>query len=180
MNKKTLIILAQGFEEIEATSIIDILRRAGVSVVVAGLDSNMIKGAHNIKIETDCELSEIDVKYYNSIVIPGGGLGVENLKKSELVCDIINIIYRNEGVVAAICAAPTVLYKAGVLAGKKITAYPTLKNDFKNALYTENMIEVDGRIITGQSVCCSIEFALIVAEKLGAKINTLKKEILFN
>ena len=178
MSKKTLVIVADGFEEIETIAIIDILRRANISIVTASLTSLSVKGAHNIKIEVDCLLSQVDLKYFSSVIIPGGVKSVDSLKANSDVCDIINSIYREEGTVAAICAGPFVLGKAGVLAGKKMTSYPTFKEEFSNSIWLDDMVVVDGRIITGQGVGCSIDFALTVAEELGTDLKPLKEKML--
>ncbi len=177
MGKRILFILIDGFEEIEAITPIDILRRLDFKVIIASANTEKkVIGAHDIKIEADCLLNQTTAEYYDAVILPGGMPGSKNLKVNELVCDIFNKIYKNGGVVGAICAAPIVLYKAGILAGKNVTSYPTVKDTFENAIYTGNSIEVDGRIITAKGAGYSSQFAAKISKALGVDpINTLGK-----
>ena len=113
--KNVVVFLADGAEEIEALSPVDMLRRAGADVILAGVGKKEIICAHNVKIVCDKELSEISGEDFDMYVLPGGGLGTENLSHSELVLDTVKKAYSDGKTVAAICAAPSVLGKAGIL-----------------------------------------------------------------
>ncbi len=168
MNKRILFILTEGFEEIEAITPIDILRRLDFKIIIAsGTDKKEVVGSHNITVKADCLLTEVSAEYYDAIVLPGGMPGSRNLKDNQLVCDLVKAIYKNGGLVAAICAAPMVLYQAGILSGKNVTSYPDIQDLFKNAIYTANGVEVDGKIITAKGAGYSALFAAKISEELG-------------
>ncbi|MCI0634823.1 MAG: DJ-1/PfpI family protein, partial [Actinobacteria bacterium] len=119
-----LVPLAEGFEEIEAVVIIDVLRRAGVEVCVAGLAPGPVTGAHGITLATDRALSDVDAAALAMIVLPGGMPGTTNLRKDARILDLVRALESSGRRVAAICAAPTVLAAAGVLAGRSATSHP--------------------------------------------------------
>ncbi|MFA5519866.1 MAG: DJ-1 family glyoxalase III, partial [Spirochaetota bacterium] len=130
---KILVPLAPGFEEMEAITVIDILRRAKLNIVTAAISENPVKGSHNIKITADTMLNENDK--YSAIVLPGGMPGTNNLKDDKRIISLIKSINKSGGITAAICAAPIVLAEAGVLSGKKYTCYPGFEDDIKNAFF---------------------------------------------
>lgn len=163
---KILIPLAAGFEEIEAVSNIDILRRAGVDVLVAGIGSKQIKGDHGIKIETDIEISDVDSSDLEGIVLPGGMPGADNLRNSSELLTIIRAINDKGGLCAAICAGPIVFEAAGILEGKKATSYPGFGEQMGSANYKEDRIVIDDNIITGRGPGVAIEFAMTLVEYL--------------
>ncbi len=167
MGDKILVIISDGFEEIETITPIDILRRLDFKVIVAGLDKKIITGAHKIKIEADCTVDQVDYKYYQAVIIPGGLPNATTLRDNEDVKELIRHIYQEGGVASAICASPIVLYKAGVLAGKKVTSYPDFEEVFSNSVYTGGNIEVDGRIITARGAGQSVLFSAEIAKSLG-------------
>ena len=120
---KAIVFLAPGFEEIEATTIIDILRRGQVDVEVIGIVKNEVQGAHDIKIIPDNFINEQEPKDYDAIILPGGSPGYINLKNNKKVLKIIQEAYKNKKLIGAICAAPAVLAEAGILKEKNCTIY---------------------------------------------------------
>jgi 4-methyl-5(b-hydroxyethyl)-thiazole monophosphate biosynthesis len=169
MQNKVLLILARGFEEIEAITAIDILRRAGIETTVAGLDSELITGSHNIPIKCDTILAEVDQQEYSHLVLPGGQPGTNNLKDDDRVLQLITDFNRQNKVVAAICAAPTVLQAAGILAGKRITSYPAERQNFISSNYADDKVVQDNNIITSRGVGTAIDFALTLVENIKGR-----------
>lgn len=169
MKDKILVVLADGFEEIEFTAPVDIWRRIQLNVVTAGLNSKKVTGSHGITIETDTTLKEVDLSQVKLVFLPGGMPGSKNLRESEFLMTVLNKIYNDGGIVSAICAAPIALGKAGLLKDKKATCYPGFEEMLGGASYTANRIEIDGRVITGKGPGVSFEFAAAVAGALGKK-----------
>ncbi len=167
MNGKIVIVLAEGFEEIEAVTPIDVLRRLGVVLTIAGLDSLQVTGSHGIGLRADCLLADIPASEIGMLVLPGGMPGSKYLRDSDLVIGLLRKVYAAGGYVAAICAAPIALERAGLIDGKKVTSYPGVREQLGRSIYTGNMAEVDGRIITGMGPGASFEFTRRLAEALG-------------
>ncbi|MGM0411398.1 MAG: DJ-1 family glyoxalase III [Bacillota bacterium] len=180
--KKVMVPLAEGFEEIEAITNIDVLKRAGIEVITAGLGSKEIEGDHGIKIETDMLLDEVDLDDLEAIVLPGGMPGAENLKNSDKLLWLISELAERENLVAAICAAPMVLDKAGVLKNKKATSYPGFDKEMPSCEYVEERVVRDHNVITGRGPGVAMEFALEVVRYLVGyeKVEELKEEMLIN
>ncbi len=166
---KIIVPLAEGFEEIEAVSIIDVLRRANLDVTTAFLKSNPVKGSHNIPVAADKFIGDLKAADFNAIVLPGGQPGSDNLKKNDAVISYIKHIFSKGGVTAAICAAPTVLAHAGVLYGKKVTCFPGYEPDMEGATATGNPVESDGTVITGIGAGCAVIFALELVKKFSGE-----------
>ncbi len=166
---KIIVPLAEGFEEIEAVSIVDVLRRAGLDVTTASLRSNPVKGSHGIPVVADRNIGELKAVDFNCIVLPGGMPGAENLKKSDTVLSFIKHVYSKGGYVGAICAAPIVLAHAGILYGKKVTVYPGHEPDLEGATATGAAVEADGTVITGRGPGCAIAFALEIVRILSGE-----------
>ena len=168
--KKVMVILAEGFEEIEAVTIIDILRRANIDVVSVGLISKTIKGSHNIIILSDSLLdSELDkLSEYQMVVLPGGLPGSYNLRDDDRVISLLQKLNQEKKYTAAICAAPIVLAKAGLLDGKKATSYPSQleKLSLTTTTIVKESVVVDGTVITSRGPATAIEFSLTLVETL--------------
>jgi len=164
-----LVPLAPGFEEIEAVAIIDVLRRAGIEVRVAGLQPGPVTGSHGITLGTDVALDEVDPALLAMIVLPGGQPGSENLRKDGRVLALVRELASSGRGVAAICAAPTVLATAGVLDGKAATSHPSVRDRLAGArVEPDRRVVRAGRVLTSQGAGTAIEFALeIVAELCG-------------
>ncbi len=167
--KKVLVPLAPGFEEIEAVSIIDILRRAGADVSVAGTVDGPITGQNRMKLLADVSLDSIDPSSLDMVVLPGGGLGTENLKKDGRVKKIVEALFSKNKPVAAICAAPTVLSAIGITKDRAVTAYPGARAGLKAKKVSDERVVVDGNVITSQGPGTAIEFALKLVETLLGK-----------
>lgn len=183
MIKKVLVPLAEGFEELEAVSIIDTLRRAGIDVTVASLkDTPLVKGSHNISIQADCTLdSKKDVANFDAFVLPGGWDGMLNLKSDKRVIEICKYMCENNLLVAAICAAPIALGESAILKDKKFTCYPGCESQVKDGEYQkESIVVVDKNIITSKGPATAVIFALeIVKYLLGeAKQKEVKESML--
>ena len=155
-----LTILAPGFEEIEAVTVIDLLRRADIRVTICGLDDTKVTGSHNVTIACDDRLDDVDVDDFDCLFLPGGQPGSNNLKKDKRVLSLVQNYQKGQKLITAICAAPTVLHAAGILKGKKVTSYPSEREIFTESNYLEENVVQDGKIITSRGVGTAIEFAL--------------------
>ncbi|MDR2578888.1 MAG: DJ-1/PfpI family protein [Chitinispirillales bacterium] len=163
-----IIILADGFEEIEAVTCIDLLRRAGITVTVLGLDAVDVRGAQNLWVKADMPLAEFRDSF-DAVVLPGGMPGTTNLAASEETLNLIRFAYEEEKLCAAICAAPAVLAKAGILSEKKVTCYPGCESYMSGALLFEDAVVTDYNIITSRAVGTAIPFALELIEVLAGQ-----------
>lgn len=181
MNRKVLVVLAHGFEEIEAVAIIDVLRRAGLEITVAGLGNRDVTGAHGITIKTDTTLEEYKIKP-DAVILPGGMPGAENLSNSAVLKALLLDMKKSEKLIGAICAAPAVaLASLGLLDGKKATCYPGFENKFgRQTQFSSERVVCDGQVITSRGPGTAIEFALkIVSTLVGQeKAEELSKAML--
>jgi 4-methyl-5(b-hydroxyethyl)-thiazole monophosphate biosynthesis len=170
MPKTVLVILAEGFEEVEAIAPIDVLRRAGVRVTIAGVTGLQVKGSRNIGVQADALLKDIQ-DLPDAVILPGGLPGATNLARSEDVARIVKKMSSAGKLVAAICAAPAVvLAPLGLLEGKKATCYPGCESDFSSkTVYLKDRVVVDGNIITSQGPGTALEFALAIAARLAGQ-----------
>lgn len=168
---EALVILAPGFEEIEAVTVIDVLRRCGIDVTVAGLLPDLVEGAHNIKIIPDKSIEKVHMREYDVIVLPGGSQGSQNLRQDERVLQIIKRTSDSGKLVTAICAAPAVLSDAGVLKNRKCTIYPGMEGEVEKegGEVLEDFVVVDGNVITSMGPATALLFALKIAERLVGK-----------
>lgn len=159
------VFLAEGFEEIEAISVIDILRRAEIEVITVAVGDNiLVNGAHNIKIKADLMENSLEVSKLDAIVLPGGMPGTLNLEKSEIVKKCIMHCIDNNKYIGAICAAPSILGHLRLLNGKRATCYPGFERDLGQAEVCSDLVCVDGNIVTGKGPGAATEFALKVLE----------------
>ncbi len=165
--KNVLVILADGFEEVEALGPIDVLRRCGAKVVVAGLGGSSIRGAHDVYIGCDVELSAVASDSFDAIVLPGGMPGAKNLHESELVNKVILDTFKRGDLVCAICASPAfVLAPTGILSDRKVTCYPGCEAAAPQVKFGKDRVVRDGNIITGAGPGTALEFGLLIAESL--------------
>jgi 4-methyl-5(b-hydroxyethyl)-thiazole monophosphate biosynthesis len=174
---RLIVPLAEGFEEIEAITVIDVLRRANIKVDVVGIEDEIVAGRNGVKILCDKIITDVKPDDYDGIVLPGGNPGYKNLENSQHVINFIKA-YNNRGkLIAAICASPTILEKIGVLEGKKATCYPTMKDKLKN--YVDEKVVVDKNVITSQGPGTAIEFALEIVRFFNPSVyDQLKKDLL--
>ncbi|KAA3609869.1 MAG: DJ-1/PfpI family protein [Calditrichaeota bacterium] len=166
MNNNALIILAPGFEEVEAITIIDLLRRADIPVTTASISEKTITGSHGVTIEADELIDDCINRDFFVIILPGGQPGTNNLKESEKVIALLKKQSEKKRLIAAICAAPTVLEKAGLTKGKKVTSYPTEEKVFVDSEYVNDRIVQDGNIITSRALGTAIDFSLYLIKSL--------------
>ncbi|UCC58116.1 MAG: DJ-1/PfpI family protein [Candidatus Bathyarchaeum sp.] len=168
---EALVLLAPGFEEIETVAVIDVLRRSGITVTIAGLLPDMVEGAHGIKIIPDKAIEKVQMKDFDALVVPGGNPGYKNLRRDERVLEMIKDASDSGKLVAAICAAPAVLSDAGVLKNRKCTIYPGMESEVENGggEFLEDSVVVDGNLITSRGPATALHFALKIAERLVGK-----------
>ena len=166
---KVVVPLAEGFEEIEFSTIVDILRRAGIDVAVAGLKEGIINGAHGIMIMPDTLIDKVSADNFDVIILVGGNPGFVNLGWSEKVLKLVKEMFDRDKYVTAICGAPSVLAKAGVIQGKKATVFPGMEDTLTGAQYRDERVVVDGKVITSQGPGTAMEFAVKLVEVLAGK-----------
>jgi 4-methyl-5(b-hydroxyethyl)-thiazole monophosphate biosynthesis len=174
---RLIVPLAEGFEEIEAIAVIDILRRANIKVDVVGVEDEVVAGRNGIKVLCDKIITDVKPEDYDGIVLPGGNPGYKNLENNQQVINIIKSLNSRGKLVAAICASPTILEKIGILEDKKATCYPTMKDKIKN--FVNERVVVDKNIITSQGPGTAIEFALEIVRFFNPSLyEQLRKELL--
>ncbi|XP_020811498.1 protein dj-1beta [Drosophila serrata] len=172
MSKNALVILAPGAEEMELIIAVDVLRRAGIKVTMAGLNgSEPVKCSRDVQILPDIELAKVATDKFDVVVLPGGLGGSNAMGDSSLVGDILKAHEDNGKLIAAICAAPTVLAKHGIATGKSLTSYPSMKEQLVDKYsYVEGELVVqDGNLITSRGPGTAYNFALKIAEELVGK-----------
>ena len=178
---KVLIPLAKGFEELEAVTIIDMLRRAKCEVIVASLEKELeVHSQGGIKIIADKNLEKIDSNLLDAIVLPGGLEGTYNLADSKILLEMANVLNEKGKVIAAICAAPFALFKMEILKDQNFTCYPGMQKQIQNPNYKEDNVVRDGNIITSRGPATALDFALFLVEVLVSKekAQEVKKGIL--
>ncbi len=163
------LFLANGFEEIEALTPLDLLRRAGVPVTTVGVGGDSILGAHGIRVQADIPDTMYRDCAPDMIILPGGMPGSENLDNSRVVDAALRAAERNGAYLCAICAAPMVLGKRGYLTGKRAVCYPGFEQYLEGATVTDARVECDGRVITAKGMGVALEFGLALVEVLCGK-----------
>jgi 4-methyl-5(b-hydroxyethyl)-thiazole monophosphate biosynthesis len=166
---KVIVPLAEGFEEIESFTIIDILRRAGISVTAAGLKEGVVEGGHGIRVIPDTVIDKVSADDFDVIALPGGYPGFVNLGESERVLKLVREMHDKDKFVTAICGGPSVLGKAGVIQGKKATIFPGMEDTLTGAHPSQDRVVVDGKIITSRGPGTAMEFAIKLVEILVGK-----------
>lgn len=166
---KVAIVLAEGFEEVEAVAPIDVLRRAGVEVIIAGLTKDPVPSARNLKIVPDTTVDELKAEELDMVILPGGAGGVERIKKDPRVERLLKQMEEKKKLIGAICAAPTALASFGLLKGRRATVYPSLVDDIKPAEFVNQAVVEDQNIITSQGPGTALEFSLKLVERLLGK-----------
>ena len=155
------VMLGTGFEEVEALTPVDLMRRAGIEVCTVGINGKIVYGGHGIGVAADIEVGQMDLTAMDMIVLPGGLGGVASIRASRETMEAVKFAHENGRFVAAICAGPTVLADLGITDGISATCYPGCEADMGKAVMAENTAAVrDGKVITGTSAGCAIFFAL--------------------
>lgn len=161
------VLLGTGFEEMEALTPVDLMRRAGIEVMTVGINGKTVYGSHKIGVVADIELGEMDLTDVEMIVLPGGLGGVASIRASQAALDAVRFAWDNDKYVAAICAGPTVLADLGITDGKKATCYPGCEGGMGSAVMEKNKAFVaDEKLITGTSAGCAVKFALALVAAL--------------
>lgn len=168
MGKTAWVVLAEGFEEIEALAPVDILRRAGVRVTITGVGAARVKSSRGIEVQTDKLLEDCE-GLPDVIVLPGGAPGADNLAKSQFLGVLLKKMNASGKLIAAICAAPAaVLAPLGILDGKKATCYPGCENNFRpQTRYCQDPVVKDGNVLTSRGPGTAIEFSLVIVTELA-------------
>lgn len=181
--KKAVVILAEGFEEGESLETVDILRRCGVGCDSVSIGERIVTGCNSIKAVADYVMDEVNFNEYDMVILPGGMPGASNLAEDARVIETVQAFMKEGKYVAAICAAPMVLKKAGVSAGRTLTSYPADKyrDLFTDSTYVDDQIVVtDGNLITSRGPATVFPFAYALAEVLGGNVETVKERMLYN
>ncbi|MGM0395625.1 MAG: DJ-1 family glyoxalase III [Bacillota bacterium] len=181
---KVLVMLAEGFEEVEALTVVDYLRRAAIDAIMVSTGEDIqVTGAHGINVKADIMIPDIkDPLEYRGIFIPGGLPGATNLRDDERVTDLVREMAQAGKMIASICAGPIVLSKAGVIDGKKVTSYPGYVRELVGSIYREDFVVRDGNIITSRGPATAVFLAMEIIRYLQGdeKLRELRKAILLD
>lgn len=163
--KKTAVLLAEGFEEIEALAVVDLLRRADVVCdMIAVADTDEVTGGHGITVRADRKWTGTDFGAYDGVILPGGLKGTKRLKEDERVLELVRSFHAEGKLTAAICAGPTVLHKAGLLEARRAVCHPGAEEELTGALLSRDSVMLDGSILTSRGMGTAIPFGLALAE----------------
>lgn len=163
------LFLADGFEIIEALSPVDMLRRANIDVKTVGVTGKNVTSSCGITVAADIDIADVDLDSIDAVILPGGAVGVENLDNSKAVHQAIDTAVNADKYVCAICAAPSILGKKGLLDGVEATAYPTFMKYLDNADASEKYVVTDGKFITARGAGVSVEFGLEIVKALSSE-----------
>lgn len=167
---KAAVFFGTGYEEIEALTVVDILRRADVeTVMVSVMGESSVTGSHGISAAMDAPLSEVDFDSLDVIVLPGGMPGTKNLEACEALMEQVDAFMEQNKIVAAICAAPSILGHRGHLKGRKACSFPTFESHLDGAEVMNLPAVIDGNVVTGRGMGAAVPFALAILEKLQGK-----------
>ena len=175
------ILLAPGFEEMEALVPADLLRRAGIEVALVSLEGEFVPGGHNIIVKADMELSQVRMDDLELLMLPGGGVGTDNLSAHEPLRAALKEANAKGILIAAICAAPMVLGRSGLIEGRKATCYPGCESNLFGAEYTSASVEECGNIITACGLGVSFDFGFAIVARLCEEgtVATLRSQMQF-
>lgn len=171
------VFLAEGFEEVEALATVDVLRRAGLEVKTVGVSGSVVSGSHSIPVVCDTVIGDVEPDgSIDAVVLPGGMPGTINLEKDEKVNRFIDFAYDNGKYVCAICAAPSILGKKGLLEGREAICFPGFEEYLLGAKLSDKSVCVDGKIITAKACGVALKFGKVIAEQF---IGTEKADALW-
>lgn len=180
--KKIVVMLSKGFEEIEALTVVDVLRRVGVDCKTCSIsEEKMVKGTHNIYVKADILLKDFKEYDFSGIVLPGGMPGATNLRDNKQVIEIIKQFNKENKLIAAICAAPIILKEADIIENKNITSYPGFEEELKGANYKEDRVVQHDNIITSRGPSTALDFAFKILENIidRKELQELKEAMLY-
>jgi protein deglycase len=164
-----VILLADGFEEVEAVAIVDVLRRADIEVTIAGLHEGPVTSARKIRVLPDTVIDTIRTEDFDMVLLPGGQPGSDNLNNDARVLSLIREFHTKGKLTGAICAAPYVLANVGILEGRHATSYPTYKEKLGKVVYEEQTVVEDGNVMTSRGPGTALCFGLSIVAKLVGK-----------
>lgn len=168
--KTVCIFLAEGFEECEALLAVDLLRRAGVDVTTAAVgETQAVRSSHDVTVQADLLASQTAGLEFDAVVLPGGAVGTANLAASGLVADAVRRAAGAGKLVAAVCAAPSVLAGLGLLEGRRATCHPSFEGKMAGAVLTGAPVTEDGNFVTGRGLGAGIPFALTLVQRLAGR-----------
>lgn len=177
------LFMGEGSEEVEALGVVDIVRRAGMPIQIVSITGNrMVSGSHGVKIECDQLIEDVDLEQASLLVLPGGLPGTYNLEADDLLKDAVRRQAEAGKPLAAICAAPLIFGRMGLLQGRKATCYPGFETELTGAEYTGALVEKDGNILTGKGPAAVFEFGYAIVEWLGsrAQADALRNGMLYS
>ena len=162
---KVYVFVADGFEEVEGLAVVDLLRRAGIETIMVSVsETTEILGSHGIVVSADKVFEEVGFEDVDMLVLPGGTTGVRNLRKHEGLCTVLHEYHEQGKMIAAICAAPTLLEELGILEGKNATCYRSLKDELVSCKYVDANVVKDENVITSQGFGTAIDLGLALVE----------------
>lgn len=165
---RVCVLFADGFEEIEAVTIVDVLRRADIEVTTVAVTTGPVPGSHGMRIETDTALDGALDETWDMVILPGGMPGSSNLRDDPRVRELLRRQNEDGRQIAAICAAPIALGAAGLLRGRRATSYPAFADQLEGAEYVEDRVVRDGNIVTSRGPGTALEFALQLVHDLAS------------
>ena len=177
------LFLADGFEEVEALAVVDILRRADIDVhTVSVSDTKTVTAAQKVPVVADCLLSDVALDKTDMLILPGGMPGTANLAKSEALLELIRKAWDGGKHISAICAAPTVLAKAGILKGKKVICYPGFENELGDAVVEDKLVVQDGKLLTSKGPGTAFLFGYAIVDILKGPLasEAIRKAMIFD
>lgn len=165
--KRIAIFFAPGYEEIEALTVVDMCRRAGIAIdMVSVTDDMTVTGTHGIPVIMDKHISEVDFEALDMLVLPGGMPGTTNLEKNPVLMEQVKSFFTEGKYIAAICAAPSIFGHLGLLKDRRACCYPGFEKDLSGASVTLNNCEVDGNVITSRGMGCAVDFSKAIISAL--------------
>lgn len=179
---RVCVFLAEGFEEIEALTVVDLLRRSGVDVdMVSVTGEKQVVSSHKVPVIADKLLEEVDFSEVDMLVLPGGMPGTKNLEACDSLMEQVDAFYERDKYISAICAAPSILGHRGMLKGKRACCFPEFESHLEGAKVTANPTEVSGNIITARGMGCAIDFSLAIVDCLkgGEAAEAMAKKIVY-
>lgn len=180
--KKVLVPLADGFEEIETVTVIDVLRRAGLEVMTAGIREGVLEGSRKVKLTPDTALEQVLEESFDALVLVGGQPGVNNLRSDARVLTLVRRMNQENKLIGAICAAPLIMRDAGITEGLHLTSHPGVEKDLSNSAYSEERVVMDKHRVTSRGPGTAMEFALVLVDLLVSKdkAEELRRAMLVN
>jgi len=177
------VFLAEGFEEIEALTVVDLCRRAGIDTpMVSVMDDKTVKGSHSIPIVADKFLTDVEFEKVDMIVLPGGMPGTLNLEKCGLLMEQVKAFYAKGKYISAICAAPTVFAHLGLLEGRNACCYPSMEEDMAGAKVSRNPVEISEHVTTSRGMGTAMDLGLAIVERFKGKeiADKLAEAVVYN